>query len=218
MPIQDQTILSELQRVTLEHAGDGGSSWPSGMWVRDEILDYCNDRQRSFLAETRLVWTIATPLVQTGQNDQPNPDDWIATQLLTYRSSAGVYREVPRMDAFELDVVLPTRPGMTSAAVPRGFYEIDGDSTTTYLDPIPADVGSQLEWFYVALGATLTGNGVVFAVPDDFVPTIKYGILADMMGKVGPVFNPVLRAAAEQRWEEGLELGKLMAQDGWFAL
>lgn len=218
MSVRDQTLLSELQRVTLEHHGDGGGSWPTGMWIRDEILDYLNGRQRSFLADTGLVWTVQSQAVVLGTEAQPNPEDWIATMLLTYRTPAGLYREISRMDALELDLRLPTRPGLTSASVPQGFYEVDGDSTTTYLVPAPTAVGSTLEWFYLALGQALTGNGVLFTVPDDFVPTIKYGVLADMFGKVGPVYNAVLKEAAEARWEEGVELGKLMAQDGWFAL
>jgi hypothetical protein len=216
MPVLDQTLLSEIQRVTLEHHGDGGSSWPTGMWIRDEILDYLNDRQREFLALTGLVWSIATPAT-VAANAQPNPTDWIATTFLTYRSPTGVYRELPKMDAYELDLIAPNWPGATTTQQPRGFYEIDGDSTTTYLVPAPIAVGATLEWFYNALGTTLSGNGVTFTVPDDFVPTIKYGVLADMFGKVGPVYNGVLQQASEARWQEGLELGQLMAQEGWFA-
>ncbi len=38
MAVFDQSILSELQRVTIEGPGDGGLSWPSLMWTQDEVL------------------------------------------------------------------------------------------------------------------------------------------------------------------------------------
>lgn len=216
MPVLDQTILSQLQRVTLEHDGDGGSSWPTGMWTRDEILTYLNDRQNRLLLALGLVWTVEEPAIVGGVPAQPNPATWMATRFLAYHAPAGTYRELPRMDTLELDLVLPSWP-LSSSLNPRGFYEIDGDTTNTYVIPAPLAVGASLEWYFLALGTTLTGAGVAFTVPDDFTPTIKYGVLADMFGKVGPTANPILATAAAERWEEGVELGKVMALDGWLS-
>jgi hypothetical protein len=39
-----------------------------------------------------------------------------------------------------------------------------------------------------------------------------------MFGKVGEGQTLVIAALCEARWQEGLELGKLMAGEGWFAL
>lgn len=217
MAITDQTILSEIQRLTLEGSGDGGATWPSGQWSQAEVLFYLNRRQDRLLAETGLLWTRAETAITLNQSNQAQPSDWAATILLAYKTAAGAYRELPKMDALELDLVLPTRPG-ASSATPRGYTEIDGDTLTTYVVPIPTENGSALERYYVALGTALTAGGVNFTVPDEFVPTVKYGCLADMFGKVGPAQNLILAEACEQRWEEGLQLGTLMAQEGWFAL
>jgi len=217
MAITDTTILSEIQRVTIENAGDGGATWPSTMWTQAEVLGYLNQRQNRFLAACALFWThLETPIV-LAQSDQPNPADWVATVLIAYKNTAGLYHELPKMDAQELDYALPTWPGASSAS-PRGYYEVDGNTTTTYVVPIPTAVGSALERFYVALGAALTAGGINFSVSDEFVPTIKYGCLAEMFSKVGQAANPVLAQACEERWTEGVELAKLMATEGWFAL
>lgn len=216
MAIADTTILSEIQRVTLENTGDGGVLWPSGMWTQAEVLAALNQRQQRFLAATGLMWTVAETAITTGQSNQAAPTDWIATIFVAYKSAAGQYRELPLLDAVELDLISPTWPA-SSAATPQGYYETDGATLTTFVVPIPTAVGSALERYYVALGTTLTAAGVNFSVPDEFVATLKYGALADLFSKVGPAANPVLAAAAEARWEEGVALGELMAQEGWFA-
>lgn len=215
MSVTDQTILAQIQRVTLEGTGDLGATWPSGMWTLAEVLSYLNQRQNRFLAATGLLWTHAATVITTGQAEQAAPTDWIATILIAYKSSAGLYRELPRMDAQELDYALATWPGATSAT-PRGYTETDGATLTTYVVPIPTDVGSALERYYVAMGTALTQAGVAFSVPDEFVATIKYGALADMFSKVGQANNPGLAQACEARWDEGVELGTLMATEGWF--
>ena len=218
MAILDTTILSELQRVTIENTGDGGALWPSGQWTLAEVLGYLNQRQNRFLALTGLVWTRAETNITINQSDQAAPSDWVTTVLVAYKTGAGLYRELPKVDALELDYVLSTWPAATSAT-PRGYYEIDGATLTTYVVPIPTEAGSALERYYVALGTALTQTPAVnFSVPDEFVPTIKYGALAEMLGKVGEGQNLALSALCDERWEEGVEMGKLIAQEGWFVL
>lgn len=217
MAITDQVILSEIQRVTIENAGDLGATWPSGMWTQAEVVGYLNQRQNRFLAATGLFWKTAETAITLAQSDQANPTDWVATVFVAYKAGSALYRELPKLDALELDLIVPTWPGASSAA-PRGYYEVDGATTTTYVVPIPTEVGSALERYYVALGTALTAAGVNFSVSDEFVSTLKYGALADMFSKVGQAANPVLAAACEQRWTEGIELGLLMATEGWFAL
>ncbi len=217
MAVTDQTILSEIQRVTLEGTGDSGATWPSGMWTQAEVVGYLNQRQNRFLAATGLFWTRTETNITTGQAAQANPASWVATVFIAYKSGAGLYRELPKLDALELDYALPSWPG-ASGATPMGYYEVDGATLTTFVVPAPTENGSALERYYVALGTALSTSGVNFSVSDEFVATIKYGALADMFSKVGPAANPMLAAACEQRWQEGLELGMLMAQEGWFAL
>lgn len=218
MAITDQTILAEMQRVTLEGVGDLGATWPSGMWTLAEVLGYLNQRQQRFLAATGLVWTRTETAITLNQANQATPAAWIATVLNAYKSGAGVYTELRKLSAQELDYILPSWPG-SSAVAPKGYYEVDGDTQTTYVVPIPTDAGSAIERYYVAMAATLTQTPAVnFGVPDEFVPTIKYGALADMFSKVGQANNPVLAEACEARWAEGVALGTLMATEGWFAL
>lgn len=217
MAISDQTVLAELQRVTLEGPGDLGASWPSGMWTLTEVLGYLNQRQNRWLAATGLLWTQALTAVVPNQAAQDAPADWAATVLMAFCNANGCFRELPKVDTLELDLRYVGWPA-TSNDRPYGYYEIDGVTRSVSLAPIPSAFVLQLEWYYVALGTAFTQGGVPFTVPDEFVATIKYGALADMFSKVGPAANPLLAQACEERWTEGVELGMLMATEGWFAL
>lgn len=217
MAITDQTVLSEIQRLLLEGVGDSGATWPSGQWTQAEVLWHLNRRQDRLLAETGITWTRLETNITVNQANQAAPADWAVTLFIALKTSAGVYQELPKMDALELDLISSTWPGASSAS-PRGWYEVDGDTLTTYVAPIPTDAGSALERYYVALGATLTAGGVAFTVPDELVPAVKWGTLADLLSKVGPTQNLTLAAACEGRWDEGFAMATLIAQEGWFAL
>lgn len=217
MAVIDQDVLNELQRVTLEGVGDGGVTWPSLMWTQDEVLGYLNQRQNRWLAATALCWTVLETTITANVRDQPMPADWIATIFLAWKTSAGTYDELPKFDALSFDYALATWPTATGAT-PKGYLEVDGDTLTTQVVPTPTDVGAAIERYYVALGTVMDASGIPFSVPDEFTPCIKYGVLADMFNKVGQAANAALVQACEQRWEEGVQLGMLMATEGWFAL
>lgn len=218
MAVSSQTILSEIQRVTLEGTGDAGLTWPSGMWSLAEVLGYLNQRQNRWLAATGLVWTHELTAVVPNVSRQDAPEDWVATVLLAFCNSDGCFRELSKVDTVELDLRYVGWP-LTSNDRPYGYYETEGETRSVYLAPIPSAAVVQIEWYYVALGTTLTQTPAVnLTVPDEFVPTIKYGALADMFSKVGPTQNLKLAQACEQRWTEGVEVGTIMAREGWFAL
>lgn len=219
MAITDQTILSEIQRLLLENTGDAGATWPSGQWTQAEVLWHLNRRQDRLIAESGIVWTRLETNLTLAQADQAAPVDWAETLLIAYKSgTTGLYSELPKVDALELDLIVSGWPGTSTATVPRGWYEVDGNTLTTYVAPIPTEAASALERYYVALGANMDASGIAFAVPDELVPTVKWGTLADLLTKVGQAQNLELAAACEQRWTEGLEMAKLIAQEGWFAL
>ena len=77
--------------------------------------------------------------------------------------------------------------------------------------PSPDDVG-QLGMLYNLLEAiVLTANvNVNTTVPDEFEPYLKWGVLADMLASDGQGCDPGRAAYCEQRWQEGIELARLM--------
>lgn len=53
------------------------------------------------------------------------------------------------------------------------------------------------------------GTGIALGVPDDFAWVVKWGALADLLGKDGPAADQPRAAYCEQRWREGVELARL---------
>ena len=53
----DQELLEEVQ-YTLIEPPDGGQSWPSQLWTRNESLEYLNERQDRFIRETHMIIVI----------------------------------------------------------------------------------------------------------------------------------------------------------------
>jgi hypothetical protein len=46
-------------------------------------------------------------------------------------------------------------------------------------------------------------------IPDDFTWAVKFGALADLLGKDGQSYDPARAEYCEQRWQEGIELASI---------
>lgn len=90
------------------------------------------------------------------------------------------------------------------------FYSIVYDDTKNlHIHPAPSVVGKlKLIYISAATEADLEDENVILNLPNNLVPYIKYGILADIFSNEG-VFNDPIRAAyCQQRWEEGILIGR----------
>jgi hypothetical protein len=81
--------------------------------------------------------------------------------------------------------------------------------TTIQLAPPPNDVG-RLHLTSVKAGPELdVTTGVALGVDDDFAEFVKWGALADLLNMEGMANDAVRANYCEQRYREGVELGKL---------
>lgn len=207
MSATDQEVLAEIQGQLIE-TEDDGASWASGFWTVAEVIDYLNERQRDFLKETLCLVTPATLVTVPGVPRHALPQDWIATYDVQWRTPESVWKELPRSASFEMDLadvdwIYETQP------TPDVFS--DGDQATLLIQVMPpANDAGLLEILYIAVSAALSNTGVSFVVPDEFVPGIKWGVIADMLTKVGRAHDPVRAAYAESRYEEAVQAAKVM--------
>jgi hypothetical protein len=234
----DQELLTGLQYALVEPP-DGGASWPSGLWTRDEVLSALNTRMRQFLRDTQAIVTRVEIAVSALTNPVALPADWIATLAgvwrpavlipgfsapilggiyfgqsfpgTLYASNTGARVPLPVVDAFESDLGLPTWE--TVGATPIGLLDGDDGTLTIRLAPVP-NVDGFVELLYVALPTTATGSGVTLSIPDEVLDSIKYGVLADLLGKVGRAMD----AGRAQYGQERFQLGELVTEiilGGW---
>ena len=197
MATTDQKLLQQIQYAVIEPP-DGGQSWPSQLWTRDEVLGLANQRQDRFLHDTLLLVGIAilSP-VNIGDHSIALPADWTRTVSLVWRGNDGIVRELQRVDTFEADHAIPT--WFTTNGVPLFYMEDDVPSSgVVQFGPAPTVAGT-LELLYVPLGTPLNGNGEILVVPDECAHVIKYAVLADMLSKDGRGRKPAEAEYCEQR-------------------
>lgn len=199
MSVRDTEPLAEIQSALIEDA-----TFSSGLWTSAEVLGYLNQRQYLFLKLTHLGVAWAELSVIPGQPDLDLPEDWIDTVLARWHDDlTDTYTVLPASDSFELDHADP-QTALTSNR-PQAYRDADIDVRRITLGPPPIASG-WVELLYVSLSEALDGTGILFTVPDEWVPYVKYGVLADMLGKDGRGQDLLRARYCEQRWEEGVAL------------
>src|SRR5262245_20749041 len=100
----DRDLLTELQYVLIEPP-DGGDTWPSLIWTRDEVLDAVNAGVRALARDVHLdVARVEIPVTLPGGSLIDLPTDWLATAYLVWRSgSTGRRTPLGPVDRFESD-------------------------------------------------------------------------------------------------------------------
>lgn len=207
MAFTELQILNQIQYHTLEPP-DSGATWPSGMWTQAEVVRYLNQRQDRLLRDTHLQVGLVDITVTQGDNLYDLPDDWIRTIRVVWMPDSGGSVELTSGDSWEADHGIPTWTYVEGP--PKLYYE--EPTLNIRIAPLPDEAGA-LQVYYVPIGAQFDGTGEIFTVPDEFVPTVKYGALADMLGKVGRGMDP--RAEyCNQRYALGVEVANMLLT-GW---
>lgn len=207
MAVTDLDQLQEIQAVLQEDA-----TFSNGLWTLTEVVAYCNQRQNRWLVETKAVAATATLGWLAGTPEMALPTDWIATlRALWHDLATNLWTPLPRSDYFELDHL--TGPeGAVTPQFPQAYRDADVTNTLTLgVNPPPQSAG-EIELLYIALGDALDGLGTLFTIPDDWVPYVKYGVLADMLSKEGRGRDLLRARYCEQRYQEGIVLAQALLQ------
>ncbi len=96
----------------------------------------------------------------------------------------------------------------TTTNIPTFYASILGNLNTIKIYPLPANLGA-LEIISVngIPSITIINIGTKVGIPDNLVPYIKWGVLADVYSKDGVAYNPSMAAYCEERWREGIIIG-----------
>jgi len=211
MTVLDTQLLGEIQDSLVEPS-NGGASWASGMWTAAEVISLFNNRQDQFLKETGLLVSRSAIATTPNVNRQPLPTDCMFVQRLVWQASSGTWSEIPRGDSFEMDSASSAWP-ITMEPKPQTYADAEIPSLQVQLAPAPSDAG--VAWaLYFALGTALTGAGVAMTVPDEFAASVKWGVVSDMLNKIGRALDRGRATWSEERYREGVEAARLMIL-GW---
>ena len=193
----DRELLAELQYVLIEPP-DGGDTWPSLIWTRDEVLDAVNGAIRALARDTHMQVVRLEFSVLAGATVVPLPDDWLATAHLVWRAADNTRTPLGPVDGFEGDLATPgweTTPGL-----PLGYVDLDGPTLTLRLCPTPAADGT-LELLYIARPPEVLGTDVPLPLATEFDSGVKYAALGTLLRKVGRLLDDERARYAERRYE-----------------
>lgn len=205
--VTDTNLVRDIQYHLLEPAT--GTSWTgSEQFTFSQAQNALQRRRDQFLVETACHLTLSTPAVGAAPDGRKVLDDTVIdVRRMAWLSSDGDYTVLWRDDehgAQSYDSEWVQNPG-----TPSEYSVSVAPPLTVQLFPPPAGSGT-LDMISVSSGATLDpANGVVMGIPDDFTWAVKFGALADLLGKDGQAYDPVRAAYCQQRWDDGIQLARI---------
>lgn len=194
----DQALLEELQYALLEPP-DGGQSWPSGVFSREDVIEATNAACRTLQRGTHLTTTYLEQFILAGSLSVSMPADWLATAHLVWRTfPENVRTPLTPVDAFEADLA---RPGWEIVrGTPFAYVDLDTNTLELRLVPTPNLTGV-LENLYVPVPEAINGNGVEVPVPEEFVSAVKYDALRTLLRAVGRLEDEERAKYCDERYE-----------------
>ncbi len=157
-------------------------------------------RTNQFLLETGLVITQPTAqVVSAGEGRVQIADDTVIDiRRAIWTDVDGNITQLVREDEFSSSAFSPLWP--QESGTPQRYSIYPDPLLTLQLIPPPVDNGT--------LTLQTISSGTVL---DDFTPFILWGVLSDMLSSPGPGNEPLRDQYAEQRWSEGIAVGRQVA-------
>jgi len=183
------------------------------VWTGTEMFDLpsitqaMERRRDQFLAETGAVVTHSTePIIPPPAGRIQLDPDVIDVRRLAWQTPEGIYTHLWREDEARLNSYF--RAWSVNPAPPQVYSVAGTPPFRLQLAPPPSDTG-QLDMLAVRAGAALDpATGVILGIPDDYAWVVKWGVLADLLGRDGPARDPLRSQYAEGRWREGCALAR----------
>lgn len=209
--VTDQDIIQQLQFALLESAASQTSWSGTQMFTYQDLVNATQNRLNQFLSDTgcvvnRVLNPVASPPIGRQALDQSIIDvrrvAWVGAAPEAYYTT--LWREDERMltAADQSWSVTPGQPEAYSVMAPPPLQ--------LQLAPIPQTSG-QLEMLVVQSTTLDPANTpTVLGITDDLTPAIKWGALADLLGKDGIARDPVRAAYCEKRYQQYVMLARTL--------
>lgn len=201
---------------------------PSRMRI-DEFAPY--PRVAGMPVEDRYRWTSVGLSLPSGAvpgsasyKELPRSDSWDADYAEQDWNTVTVETPEVYMDQEVPSLEVIIAPVPTNSGYPEILYVYQDPMTMVSLSstmridefaPYPRVAGMPIQdryrWTSVGLSLPIA---FTLTSPNDFTPAIKYGVLADMLTKVGRGQDLIRAAYCESRYQEGVEAAKIMLA-GW---
>lgn len=206
MTLTDLDLVTDIQYALMETVGVPWAG--TEQFTLDDFTKAIQRRRDQFLAETGAVLTRSViPAAPPPDGRVALSDAIIDVRRAAWVGADGIVAPLYRSDELQADY------GMSgwsiNPATPSLYSTIVSPPLTVQLMPVPLDVG-QLDLLTVNAGATLDPTiPVLLGIPDDFAWVVKWGAIADLLGRDGIARDPDRAAYGEARWRQGVELARI---------
>ena len=192
-------LLQAAKYLCIEPSPDDATDFTDGFSLTDFNNSF-TQRRNQFLLETGI--TISQPtaqVVSAGEGRVIVADDSVIDiRRAAWTDLDGNVTQLLRQDEFASFAFSPSWP--QTAGTPQSYSIYPDPLLTLQLTPPPVDNGT------LTLQTISSGS-----LPDDFMPYILWGVLADMLGSPGPLQDSLRAEYCEQRFKEGVIVGKQAA-------
>jgi hypothetical protein len=200
----DTEVIVAVQHHLMEPAP--GTSWTgTEQFSYDDVLQALARRRNRLLLETGCVLTdleIDTDSPPVG--DLVLPDTVIDVRRAAWRTPEGVYRNLRQQDTSTTRSYTPR--WSYNAGTALSYIRSSEPHVSIRFAPPSIDAG-RVRLILAHAKPSLNGQGNLLEIPDDAVPTLKWGVIADLLSSEdGP--GSELAKYAEDRWMEGVEMLK----------
>lgn len=193
--VTDDDLLVQAKYMLMEPNPTNQVDFTDGFTLAD-FTNAFNQKRNEFLLATGLV--ISGPIQQAvgaGDGKVVIADDTVIdVRRAQWNNTTPLFRE----DAFTSFAFSPSWPSDTGT--PQRYVLYPDPLLNLQLIPPPADDGT--------LSLCTISSGTML---DDFTPTILWGALADLLSSPGAGNDPQRAAYCEQRYNEGVIIGKQVA-------
>jgi hypothetical protein len=181
------------------------------MFTLNEVQVAIQRRRDQFYLETSpvLIHSLITGPSASSSGRLGLPDTIIDVRRVAWKNADGNFTQLWREDEYAANGY---RYGWAAnPATPAAYSTYLVPHVGLQLIPPNDDIG-QVDLITLndqpALDVT---TGVLLNVPDDFAWAVRFGALADLLGKDGQASDPFRAKYGEQRWAEGIQLAKMNA-------
>lgn len=210
--VADRDLIQTMQYHLLESAASQSIWGGTSMFTLDDLRYAIQRRRDQFLADTGCVVTrslVNVALPQSGRQILADTIIDVRRAAWLGASPFGYYSTMWREDERMLAAAGAT--WNTDSGTPEAYSVMAPPPLTMQLAPPPIATG-QLELLTVDTGAALdpATSATVLGIPDDLTPGVKWGALADLLSKDGPARDLPRAIYCEGRYQEYVQLARLL--------
>ncbi len=204
--VKDTDVESTLCYNLIERQPAAGVWQGTDQFTINDLTQALQRRRDQFLVETGMVLTrtllsgLVPPVGQVLL-----PDSVIDVRRASWIDTlTGEFSILWRSDEYRSQALNPGNLVYLTCTSPRSYSMAVTPPVTMQLLP-PAGNPGRAEIITVNAGAALNPvAGVLLGIPDDFAWVIRFGALADLLGRDGQARDPARAQYCEGRWQEGI--------------